>query len=453
MSAPSGAPLHRVVIVGGGFGGLHAALALARAPVEVTLLDRRNFHLFQPLLYQVATGGLSPANIAAPLRALLKRQRNARVLLGEVTDFDLGRRLVLLEDGGQVPYDSLIVAAGVRHAYFGNDGWEALAPGLKTVEDATEIRRRVLLAFEAAERVCAGGEGDSWLTFVIVGGGPTGVELAGALAEIARDTLRRDFRCIDPTAATILLVEGAERVLPTYPPELSEKAGRYLEKLGVTVRTGTRVTAIREGAVDLDSGGRLETVSSRTVLWGAGIQGSPLGARLVASGSELDGSGRVRVAPDCSLPGHPEVFVIGDLARFEHGGAVLPGVAQVAIQQGKFAARNIAARAVGRGAKEEFRYRGYGNLATVGRAAAVADFGRFRFGGPLAWLTWLFVHLMSLVMFQNRILVLVQWAWAYFTFNRAARLITGHPLLPEIPAGRAVQGRTENSSETRDGGG
>jgi NADH dehydrogenase len=422
--------------------------------LEVTLLDRRNFHLFQPLLYQVATGGLSPANIAAPLRALLKRQRNARVLLGEVTDFDLGRRLVLLEDGGQVAYDSLIVAAGVRHAYFGNDAWEVLAPGPKTIEDATEIRRRVLLAFEAAERACAGGEGDAWLTFVIVGGGPTGVELAGALAEIARDTLRRDFRCIDPAAATILLIEGAERVLPTYPPELSAKAGRYLEKLGVTVRTETRVTAIRDGAVDLVSGGRLETVFCRTVLWGAGILGSPLGARLAgASGCELDGAGRVRVAPDCSLPGHPEVFVVGDLARFEHGGPPLPGVAQVAIQQGRFVARTIAARARGRARGATFRYRDYGNLATVGRAAAVADIGRFRFGGTLAWLTWLFVHLMSLVMFQNRLLVLVQWAWAYFTFNRAARLITGHPLLPETPAGRSVQGRAENPSETRNGGG
>lgn len=445
MTGPSGAAPYRVVVVGGGFGGLHATRALGRARVEVTLLDRRNFHLFQPLLYQVATGGLSPANIAAPLRALLKRQRNVRVLLGEVAGFDLRRRSVLLKDGGEVAYDSLIVAAGVRHAYFGNDAWEVLAPGLKTIEDATEIRRRVLLAFEAAERICADGGRGSWLTFVIVGGGPTGVELAGALAEIARDTLRRDFRCINPADAAILLVEGAERILPSYPPNLSEKARRSLEELGVAVRTGTRVTDIREGAVTLESGGRREIVGSRTVLWGAGIQGSPLGARLAsAAGAELDGAGRVRVAPDCSLPGHPEVFVIGDLARMEREGTPLPGVAQVAIQQGRFVARKIAARARGRAAGTEFRYRDYGNLATVGRAAAVADIGRVRFGGTLAWLTWLFVHLMSLVMFQNRLLVFVQWAWAYFTFNRAARLITGHPLLPEVAAETSTP---EGSSE------
>ena len=415
---------HHVVIVGGGFGGLQAARSLARAPVDVTLVDKRNFHLFQPLLYQVATGALSPANIASPLRAVLKRQKNARVLLGEVAGFDPAKRTVGLKDG-EIPYDTLIVAAGAGHHYFGHDEWAKNAPGLKTVEDATGIRSRILGAFEAAELACDAGEVGRWLRFVVVGAGPTGVELAGALAEIARDTLRRDFRFIDPTDAEILLVEGGDRVLPVYPPDLSEKASASLARLGVTVRTRTIVTDIGPRSVTLRSGDGTETIPTRTVLWAAGVQASPLGRVLAeGTGAGLDRIGRVVVAPDLALPGHPEIFVVGDLARFDHqDGGPLPGVAPVAKQQGEYVARLISGRLRGR-TLPPFRYRNYGNMATIGRAAAVADLGWVRFSGFPAWLAWLLVHLVNIIEFENRLLALVQWAWNYFTRNRAARLIT-----------------------------
>ncbi len=420
----------RVAIVGGGFGGLYTALSLRRAPAGVTLLDRRNFHLFQPLLYQVATGTLSPANIAAPLRSILRRQKNTRVLLGEVIDFDLAGRRVLLSDG-EVPYDTLVVAAGSRHHYFGRDDWEPLAPGLKTVEDATEMRRRILLAFEAAEREPDPEKAQAWLTFVVVGGGPTGVELAGAIGEVAHSTLRNDFRNIDTRTARIILLEGADRVLGTFPPDLSAKAAVALHRLGVTVRTGAVVTEVRPDGVTAKCDGRAEAIATRTVLWGAGVQASPLGKALAkAAGVEVDRAGRVFVAEDCSLPSHPEVFVIGDLAHFKgEGGKPLPGVAQVAIQQGRYVARRIVGRLRGE-PMTPFRYRDLGNMATIGRNAAVADLGRLRLSGYLAWLTWLFIHLINLVEYQNRLLVLFQWGYSYVTHNRAARLITGDNPLP-----------------------
>ncbi|MEQ8788564.1 MAG: NAD(P)/FAD-dependent oxidoreductase [Pirellulaceae bacterium] len=439
---------HRVVVVGGGFGGLAAAMALKREAVRVTLVDRRNFHLFQPLLYQVATGGLSPANIAAPLRALLKRQSNADVLLGEVIGFDAQRQKVLLADG-EVEYDSLIVAAGVRHHYFGNDEWERLAPGLKSVEDALEMRRRLLLAFEAAERETDETRRAAWLTFVIVGGGPTGVELAGAIAELSRHTLRRNFRRINPASARILLVEGADRLLPPYAADLSAKAKQQLERLGVEVRTGVRVSQIEPDSVMLLGGDEAELIETRTVLWGAGVKASPLGRKLAeATGVETDRGGRVVVEHDCSLPGYENIFVIGDLANFQHGDdeQPLPGVAPVAIQQGKYVARRIVHRLLGR-ETHPFRYRDLGGMAVIGRASAVADLLGLHLSGVPAWLAWLFVHLMSLVGFENRILVLLQWSWNYFTRNRAARLITGDDTLPHVGAA-AEQQAAESTTST-----
>jgi NADH:ubiquinone reductase (H+-translocating) len=417
---------HRVVIVGGGFGGLYAAKALRKAPVEVTLLDRRNFHLFQPLLYQVAAGGLSPANIAAPLRAVLKRQRNTRVLLGEAVGFDLPGRAVLLRDGARLPYDSLLVATGSTHHYFGHPEWEQFAPSLKSIEDATAMRRRVLYAFEAAERLTDPAARRAWLTFVVVGGGPTGVELAGTLGELAHATLRNNFRGIDPASTRILLVEGLDRVLSTYPPKLSAKAAQSLERLGVTVMTGTLVTDIRPDAVTLRRGGQSEVVPTHTVLWGAGVEASPLARALAqASGAGLDRAGRVVVLPDLTLPGRPEVFVIGDMANYSHQtGKPLPGVAQVAMQQGRYAAETIVGRLTGR-SRGPFRYKDKGMLATIGRAAAVADLGWLRLSGLVAWLAWLFIHILYLIEFENRVLVMVQWASNYFTRNRSARLITG----------------------------
>jgi NADH dehydrogenase len=415
-----------VVIIGGGFGGLYAAQRLSRAPVRVTLLDRRNFHLFQPLLYQVATGGLSPANIAAPLRAVLKRQENAEVWLAEVVDIDVPGRRVLLEDGGSLSYDTLVVAAGVRHDYFGNDHWEALAPGLKTIEDATAIRRRILFAFEAAERTSDPEQRRSWLTFVIVGAGPTGVELAGAVGELALHTLRGNFHHFDPAAAQIHLVEGADRVLPHYASTLSAKAARALARLGVAVRVSTTVTDIQAGSVTFQCGAQFERIAARTVLWAAGVAASPLGKALAGgAGAKLDRAGRVMVEPDLTLPGHPEIFVIGDMAHADSAdGSPLPGVAPVAMQQGRFVAEAIVHRLRGEPCPH-FRYRDRGSMATIGRAAAIVDLGWIRFSGFLAWLTWLFVHLMYLVAFGNRLLVLLQWAGNYITRNRSARLITG----------------------------
>ncbi len=436
MPSPRMPEAHRVVILGGGFGGLRAVQALGRAPVRVTLLDRRNFHLFQPLLYQVATGSLSPANIATPLRSVLKRQRNARVLLGEAVGLDPTGRRVILSDG-EVPYDSLVVALGSSHHYFGNDGWSRLAPGLKTIEDAIEMRRRVLVAFERAERESDPAKIRALLTFVVVGGGPTGVELAGALGEIARDTLAHEFRSIDPSHARIFLLEGSPRVLSVYPPDLSRKAIRSLERLGVTVRAETVVTDIQPDAVVVRSGGQIERIPTATVLWAAGVQASPFGRVLAdAAGAKLDRAGRVMVEPDLSLPGHPEILVIGDLAHYAHGsGSPLPGVAQVAMQQGAYAARLIQDRLRGR-ATPPFRYRDFGTMATIGRHAAVADIFGFRFAGFAAWLVWLCIHLVQLVQFENRLLVFAQWAWSYFTFNRAARLITNLPAADRADAAR-----------------
>jgi NADH dehydrogenase len=415
----------RVVIVGGGFGGLYAARSLRKAPVDITLVDRRNFHLFQPLLYQVATGGLSPANIAAPLRAVLRQQRNVRVWLGEVTQLDLNARQVILADG-TLPYDMLIVSAGARHHYFGHPEWEKFAPGLKSIEDATEMRRRLLLAFEKAERCTDPVQQQEWLTFVVVGGGPTGVELAGTIGELAHHTLRGNFRSIQPSKARILLVEGLDRVLSTFPPKLSAKAARALTQLGVTVRTGAQVIDIQADQVTLRSGADTEVVRTHTIFWGAGVAASPLARMLAdATGAALDRAGRVTVQPDLSLPGHPEVFAIGDMANYPHQtGKPLPGVAPVAMQQGAHVADLIQRRL--RGAESiPFVYRDRGNLATIGRAAAVADLGWLRLSGFSAWLIWLFVHILFLIEFQNRLLVLTQWAWNYFTRNRSARLITG----------------------------
>ena len=418
----------RVVIVGGGFGGLYAARALRTAPADVALLDRRNFHLFQPLLYQVATGALSPANIAAPLRSIVKRQRNTRVLLAEVRGFDLRRRLVLA-DALEVPYDFLVLATGATHAYFGHDAWERGAPGLKTIEDATEIRRRVLLAFEKAEATTDLARRRALLTFVIVGAGPTGAELAGALAEIARRTLRHDFRTIDSADSRILLVEAGPRVLATYTADLSEKGRSALESLGVEVRLATTVTDVRDGSVDVVRDGIKETIEASTILWAAGVAASPLGAALArASGAETDRAGRVRVSTDLTLPGHAEVFVIGDLMTLSgRDGRPLPGVAPVAMQQGRHVARTILARLAGRPEPGDFVYRNKGSMATIGRGRAVADLGFVRFAGYAAWLAWLFIHLMYLVQFGNRVLILIQWAWSYLTWNRSARLITGRP--------------------------
>lgn len=429
MASAANQHRHRVVIVGGGFAGLNAAMALKRAPVNVTLVDRRNFHLFQPLLYQVATGGLSPANIAAPLRWILKRQKNCDVALAEVVGFDLDGRRALTTDG-DIPYDTLIVAAGARHSYFGHADWAPLAPGLKTIEDATEIRRRVFVAFENAEREQDPNARRAWLNFVIVGGGPTGVELAGALAEIARHSLRHDFRHIDPSEAHILLVEADDRVLGTYPPDLSAKAGDALERLGVTVRTATRVTAITPLDVELQSKNAgaegVERWPARTVLWAAGVQASPLAKALAgASGAALDRAGRISVQSDLSLSGHPEVFVLGDMAAcLGEDGKPLPGIAPVAIQEGKFVARLIAAKIKGQ-TPPTFRYRHLGSLATIGKSSAVADVGRLHFAGFFAWMLWLFIHLMQIVAFRNRLLVLIQWSWNYVTSDRSARLITG----------------------------
>lgn len=426
---------HKVVIVGGGFGGLYAARSLKGAPVEVTLIDRHNYHLFQPLLYQVATGALSPANIAAPLRSILKRQKNVRVLMGEVVDFDPTNQRVILRDG-HIEYDTLIVATGCGHNYFGHDQWKKAAPGLKGIADATEIRGRILSAFEHAEREPDAAQRRSWLTFVVIGAGPTGVELAGALAEIARHTLRHDFRDINPADARIILVDAADRVLPTYPPELSGKALESLERLGVAVRCGVMVSDIRPDGVTLHKAGESQTIAARTTLWAAGVKASPLGASLSkATGAELDSMGRVIVEPQLTVRSHPRIFVIGDLAHCKDpSGKPLPGIAPVAMQQGRYVAQVIKARAKPpppprRGwAPAPFRYRHHGSMATIGRAAAVADLGAIRFSGYLAWLIWLFFHLMYIVEFENRVLIFVQWAWNYFTRNRSARLITGADL-------------------------
>jgi NADH dehydrogenase len=422
--------LHRVVIVGGGFGGLYTARALKRARTLVTVIDKRNFHLFQPLLYQVATGALSPGDIAAPIRSVLERQRHTGVLLGEVVDFDPHRRAVILTDA-EVGYESLVVAAGAVNFYFGNDEWEKHAPGLKSVEEATDMRRRILLAFEAAERESDPVRREALMTFVVVGGGPTGVELAGALAEIAGHTLRGEFRRLDPSSARIVLVEGADRVLPPYVPALSAKARQSLERLGIVIRTSTMVESIDAAGVTVKVPGGTERISARTVLWAAGVRANPLAARLAErTGAETDRGGRIIVDDTLRVPGHPAIYVIGDIAHCkDEQGNPLPGVAPVAMQQGKYVARHIKAK-VGRGQIGPFRYRDRGMMATIGRSKAVADLKFVRVSGFIAWIMWLFIHLLYLVGFQNRVLVLVQWGWNYFTWNRGARLITGEDRLP-----------------------
>ena len=416
--------MHKVVIIGGGFGGLEAAKALGKMPVEVTLLDRRNYFLFQPLLYQVATGGLSPADIAHPLRRVLRKYGNVKVYQDEVIDIEPAARIVRTRRG-EYPWDTLIVAAGSTVSYYGNEMWRPFAPGLKGIEEALEIRNRVLRAFEEAEKERDPEARRAWLSFVIVGGGPTGVELAGTLGEIARDTLRGDFRNIRPEEARIFLLELAPRVLPSFPEDLSEAAELSLLRLGVRSLTGVRVTAVDSEGVEFERDGQRGRLSARTVIWAAGVQGHSL-ARLLheKAGAELDRAGRVRVSPDCSLPTHPEIFVIGDMASYPDGkGGTLPALAPVAMQQGRYVARVIADRLAGR-ASPPFRYRDKGVLATIGRHHAVAQFGRTRFRGVLAWLLWLFVHLIYLIGFQNRILVLIQWAFHYLSYNRGARIIT-----------------------------
>lgn len=407
----------RVVIVGAGFGGLYAAKALRKAAVDVMVIDRRNHHLFQPLLYQVATAALNASDIAEPIRRALRNQRNTEVVLAEVRAVDARNKRILLERG-ELAYDYLIVATGATHSYFGHPQWSGLAPGLKTIEDALEMRRRVLLAYEMAEQASNDGERRQWTTFIVVGGGPTGVELAGALAEIARWTLERDFRHVDPRQSKVILVEAGPRILPSYPEDLSQAATRQLQKLGVQVLTGQPVTEIEAHGVRVGT-----WIAARTVLWAAGVAASPLAASL---GAPLDRSGRVRVTPFLTLPEHDDVYVIGDLASLDQDGRPIPGVAPAAIQQGRHAARSIL-RALRQEERQPFQYNDKGSLATVGRAAGVADFGKFKLAGVVAWLMWLLIHIAFLVGFRNRMLVLFQWAWSYITYDRGARLITGGP--------------------------
>jgi NADH dehydrogenase len=430
---------HRVLIVGGGFAGLNAARGLGSDDrFDVTLVDRRNHHLFQPLLYQVATGALSPGEIAQPLRSILRKAQNTAVLLGEAVALDPDRREVSLSDGGPIAYDTLIVATGARHSYFGHEGWAKFAPGLKSIDDATAIRSRILLAFEAAEREAVPERRAEWMTFVVVGGGPTGVELAGALGEIANDTLRRDFRSINPPDARIVLVEALDRVLPTYPADRSRSAARQLGRLGVTVRTKTRVVGITETWVHLTGADQDERIPTRTVLWAAGVQASSF-ARIVAeaTGAEADSAGRILVGPDLTIPGRPEIFVLGDAAVQPGGpaGNPVPGVAQGGIQAGHYAARLIRARASG-DAIAPFHYVNRGDVAVIGRLAGVTNIpwlGPFgKQSGIVAWALWLGIHIAYLIGFANRIVVLVRWAWSFMTHGRGSRLITGSPLLPDI---------------------
>jgi len=420
---------HRVLILGGGFGGLVAAQKLKRSPVEITLIDRRNFHLFQPLLYQVATGSLSPAEIAAPLRAVLSHQKNVEVLLGEALDLDPVAKHVVLRDGAKFPYDSLVVATGSKTSYFGKDEWRGIAPSLKTVEEATAIRHKLLYAFERAERATSEGEARDWLTFIIVGAGATGLELAGALAEIARETLKHDFRRIRPEEARIILLEGAPRVLSAYPEDLSAKAEQLVTKLGVEVHKGTFVTSIDADGVAYKQGNESKRMNAKNVLWTGGVIATTFG-RIAAqrTRAETDRSGKIKVNPDLSLPNFPDIFITGDLAYvLNEDGSQVPGVAQPAIQEGRYAAKVIRARIEGKPAPHPFRYFNKGDMAVIGRAAAVANIFGLRVSGLPAWLIWLFIHLMYIVQFQSRILVFIQWGFLYLTFSRGARLITGAP--------------------------
>ena len=436
---------HRVVILGGGFGGLAAAQKLKRAPVEVTLIDRRNFHLFQPLLYQVATGSLSPGEIAAPLRGVLSRQKNAQVLLGEAADVDPVAKRVILHDGASFEYDSLIVATGTQTSYYGNDSWREWAPSLKSIEEATAIRHKILYAFERAERAATPEEVRAWLTFVIVGAGATGIELAGALGEIANETLRHDFRKIDPQQARIILMEGAPRVLGPFPEDLSAKAEKLVTRLGVEVIKGVMVTNINATGVTFKRGDSSETLAAKTVLWAGGVTATPF-ARKVAerTKSETDRNGRIIVKRDLTVPNFPDIFIIGDLAHaVDEKGAPLPGVAQVAMQGGAYAAKVIRARLEGKPAPPPFHYFTKGEMAVIGRAAAVANIFGVHVSGLLAWLMWLFIHLIYIVEFQSRIMVFVQWGFEYLTFSRGARLITGAAATDSVDQAGTMGNRSE----------
>jgi NADH:ubiquinone reductase (H+-translocating) len=419
--------MQKIVVIGGGFAGLWAVRRLRKAPHAVTLIDRSNHHLFQPLLYQVATAGLAAPSIAAPLRSILRNQRNATVIMGDVTRIDAGRRVVVV-DGRDIPYDYLLVASGATHAYFGRDHWEPHAPGLKTLDDAFVIRRRVLAAFEEAEATADKAGCDACLTFAVIGGGPTGVELAGTLAEIARHTLAHDFRRIDSRKARVLLIEAGPRVLSTFSEKLSAKARAQLEKLGVEVHVGAPVTDLGGGFLKFGD----KTIAARTILWAAGVAASPLGKQLDA---ELDRAGRVRVAADLSVPAHPEIFVAGDLASIDQSGKPVPGVAPAAKQMGACAARNLLARIAGRATKP-FHYTDLGSLATIGRHSAIAQFPKIAVSGAIAWWLWLVLHVYFLIGFRSRLIVLINWAWAYFTYGRGARIIVG-----------TEAGRTDNGGE------
>jgi NADH:ubiquinone reductase (H+-translocating) len=447
--SPSDASLHHVVIIGGGFAGLYAAKALGDAAVKVTLIDKRNFHLFQPLLYQVATGTLSAGDISSPLRVILSRQKNVQVLMGEVVKIDPTHQQVQLKRGTVIPYDSLIVATGSSHHYFGNDQWATIAPGMKTVEDALEVRRRIFLAFEAAEKETDPVRRQALLTFMVVGAGPTGVELAGALAELAYQTLSEDFRSIDLKETKIVLLEGLDRVLPPYPPELSVQAQLSLEKLGVEVRLKSMVTNIEGDNVTVKAGDQVETIQAGTVLWAAGIKASPLGKLLAEqTGAELDRIGRVIVESDLSVPGHPNLFVAGDLAHFTYElEAPLPGTAAVAMQQGTYLAKRLKQRLANKEA-QAFVYKDKGSMAVIGRNAAVANLNFMKLSGFPAWLIWIFVHIYFLIEFDNKLIVLLQWGWNYFTLHRGSRIITGTDVLPSV--GEALPVTTETELVTID---
>jgi NADH:ubiquinone reductase (H+-translocating) len=437
---------HRIVILGGGFAGLVAAQTLKRANARITLFDRRNFHLFQPLLYQVATGSLSPGEIAAPLRAVLSRQKNVEVLLGEAVDIDPVAKHVVLRDGAHVPYDSVIVATGSKTSYFGNDKWREMAPSLKTLEEATAIRHKLLYAFERAERAASEAEARGWLTFVIVGAGATGLELAGALAEIARQTLKHDFRRIRPEEARIILLEGASRVLSTYPEDLSAKAEKLVARLGVEVHKDSFVTNIDSEGVDYKQGNETKRLSSKNVLWTGGVNVTTFGTVVSRrTNAETDRTGKIKVHPDLTVPNFPDIFIAGDLAHVLNlDGSLIPGVAQPAIQEGHYAAKVILARLQNKPAPGPFRYFNKGDMAVIGRAAAVANIFGWHLSGLPAWLIWLFLHLMYIVQFQSRVLVFIEWGFLYLTFSRGARLITGAPCDESIvspPAGSSPRNR------------
>lgn len=443
---------HRVLILGGGFGGLVAAQTLKLSDAQITLIDKRNFHLFQPLLYQVATGSLSPGEIAAPLRAVLNRQKNTEVLLGEAMDLDPVAKRVVLQDGGVFPYDTLVIATGSRTSYYGHDEWRDVAPSLKTVEEATAIRHKLLYAFERAERAATEAEARAWLTFIVVGAGATGLELAGALAEIASETLRHDFRRIRPEEARIILLEGGPRVLAAYPEDLSAKAEQLVARLGVEVHKGVFVTSIDADGVDYKHGDTTGRYDAKTVLWTGGVETTEFGKRVASrTGAEIERAGKIKVQPDLTIPNFRDIFIVGDLAySVDEKGRLLPGVAQVAIQGGRYAGKAILARLEGKPAPPPFRYFDKGDLAVIGRAAAVANIFGFHMSGLPAWLVWLFIHLMYIVQFQSRILVFIEWGFLYLTFSRGARLITGEAVRESLQQ-PAAKGSSTSSKQKASG--